>query len=136
MLIFRKIVTATAVVAAALLVLAGTSAAEPTPTDTKAVKCEAKNHPTQKIDKNVWQPGAPTKRLPQGTNAGKMDAGKNYFYCQRNWGDKFRVTVGNWTNTWWALTDDDSGNKNVWLNVVYISGGNNNQPVSRLPQHG
>lgn len=136
MRIFRKIVTGTATVAAALLALAGTSAATPAPSDDRAVKCEAANHPAKRIDKNVWKPDAPTKRLPAGTKAGKMNAGKNYFYCQRDWGEKHRVTVGGWTNTWWALTDDDSGFKNVWLNVVYISGGNNNKPVPGLPQHG
>ncbi|MFI9817893.1 hypothetical protein [Saccharothrix variisporea] len=130
-----KIVTAGAAVITALLLVTGVSAATPgTEDDVRAVKCEAANHPTKKIDKYVWQANAPTKRFPQGTAAGKMNKGKNYFYCQRNWG--VRVTVGQWTNTWWALTDDDSGNRNVWLSVVYIAGGNNNQPEPGLPVHG
>ncbi|CAL9581627.1 hypothetical protein SUDANB95_05009 [Actinosynnema sp. ALI-1.44] len=137
MSIVRRIATGAAAVAAALLVLSGTSAAAPTSAnDDRAVKCEVTNHPTKKIYKNVWKPDAPTKRLPQNTSAGKMNQGSNYFYCQRNWGEKYRVTVGPWTNTWWALTDDDSGNRNVWLNVVYISGGENNKPEPGLPQHG
>ena len=44
-----------------------------------------------------------------------------------------RETSGRWTNVWWAKTDDDSGNANVFVSVVYIKGGDNDEPVPGLP---
>ncbi|MEV0209120.1 protein kinase [Streptomyces sp. NPDC050788] len=66
-----------------------------------------------------------------GAEAGVLNAGTNYFYCQQNLGR--RETSGQWTNVWWAKTDDDSGNTNVWVSDVYIKGGNNDEPVPGLP---
>ncbi|WP_137990910.1 serine/threonine-protein kinase [Streptomyces vilmorinianum] len=66
-----------------------------------------------------------------GAEMGILNAGTNYFYCQVNLGR--RVTYGQWTNVWWARTDDDSGNTNVYFSVVYIQGGDNDQPVPGLP---
>ncbi|MET7480266.1 protein kinase [Streptomyces sp. NPDC005648] len=66
-----------------------------------------------------------------GTEAGILNAGTNYFYCQQNLGR--RETYGQWTNVWWARTDDDSGNTNVYVSDVYIRGGNNDEPVPGLP---
>lgn len=66
-----------------------------------------------------------------GTKAGILNAGTNYFYCQQNLGR--RETSGEWTNVWWAKTDDDSGNTNVWVSDVYIKGGDNDAPVPGLP---
>ncbi|MEU0071823.1 serine/threonine-protein kinase [Streptomyces sp. NPDC006332] len=66
-----------------------------------------------------------------GTKAGVLNAGTNYFYCQRDLGR--RETAGRWTNVWWAKTDDDSGNTNVYFNDVYIKGGDNDSPVPGLP---
>ncbi|MFF0156751.1 protein kinase [Streptomyces sp. NPDC005263] len=66
-----------------------------------------------------------------GTKAGVLNAGINYFYCQRNLGR--RETAGRWTNVWWAKTDDDSGNTDVYFNDVYIKGGDNDSPVPGLP---
>ncbi|MFJ4788589.1 hypothetical protein [Streptomyces sp. NPDC088794] len=65
-----------------------------------------------------------------GTPAGILHAGTNYFYCEI-WATKY--TYGSYYNHYWALTDDDSGNKLVWLPVVYISGGNNDGPIPGLP---
>lgn len=62
---------------------------------------------------------------------GTLNAGTNYFYCQQNLGR--RETYGQWTNVWWAKTDDDSGNANVFVSDVYIKGGDNDQPVPGLP---
>ena len=56
-----------------------------------------------------------------------LNAGTNYFYCQQNLGR--RETSGQWTNVWWAKTDDDSGNTNVFVSDVYIKGGDNDEPV-------
>ncbi|WP_406108914.1 serine/threonine protein kinase [Streptomyces sp. NBC_01003] len=66
-----------------------------------------------------------------GDRAGVLNAGTNYFYCQQNLGR--RETYGQWTNVWWAKTDDDSGNTNVFVSDVYIKGGDNNAPLPGLP---
>jgi serine/threonine protein kinase len=66
-----------------------------------------------------------------GTKVGVLKAGTNYFYCQQNLGR--RETDGRWTNIWWARTDDDSGNTDVWVSDVYIKGGDNDAPVPGLP---
>ncbi|MEU0247950.1 protein kinase [Streptomyces sp. NPDC006235] len=66
-----------------------------------------------------------------GTEVGVLNAGTNYFYCQQNLGR--RETDGRWTNVWWAKTDDDSGNTDVWVSDVYIKGGDNDAPVPGLP---
>ncbi|MPY50874.1 serine/threonine-protein kinase [Streptomyces acidicola] len=66
-----------------------------------------------------------------GTEVGVLNQGTNYFYCQQNLGR--RETYGEWTNVWWAKTDDDSGNTNVFVSDVYIKGGDNNEPVPGLP---
>ena len=66
-----------------------------------------------------------------GTEAGVVNAGTNYFYCQQNLGR--RETYGQWTNVWWARTDDDSGNTNVFVSDVYLKGGDNDAPLPGLP---
>ncbi|MFI6643972.1 protein kinase [Streptomyces sp. NPDC050504] len=66
-----------------------------------------------------------------GSRAGHLNAGTNYFYCQSNLGR--RETSGRWTNVWWARTDDDSGNTNVYVSDVWIKGGENDRPVPGLP---
>ncbi|WP_435834303.1 serine/threonine-protein kinase [Streptomyces catenulae] len=66
-----------------------------------------------------------------GQKAGVVNGGTNYFYCQANLGR--RETSGRWTNVWWARTDDDSGNTGVYLSVVYLKGGANDQPIPGLP---
>jgi hypothetical protein len=66
-----------------------------------------------------------------GTEVGVLKQGTNYFYCQQNLGR--RETSGEWTNVWWGKTDDDSGNTNVFVSVVYIQGGDNDAPVPGLP---
>ncbi|MEV8316719.1 hypothetical protein AB0Q95_21360 [Streptomyces sp. NPDC059900] len=42
-------------------------------------------------------------------------------------------TGGEWTNVWWAKTDDDSGNRDVFISDVYIKGGDNDEPLPGLP---
>lgn len=64
-------------------------------------------------------------------HVGTLNAGTNYFYCQANLGR--RETYGRWTNTWWAKTDDDSGNSGVYVSAVYLKGGRNDAPVPGLP---
>ncbi|MFI5804780.1 protein kinase [Streptomyces sp. NPDC051561] len=78
---------------------------------------------------NVWRTSDSIRS--NGERAGTLNAGTNYFYCQANLGR--RVTYGNWTNVWWAKTDDDSGNTNVYVSVVYLKGGDNDKPLPGLP---
>ncbi|MGW1839672.1 serine/threonine-protein kinase [Streptomyces sp. NPDC002067] len=66
-----------------------------------------------------------------GQKVGVLNSGTNYFYCQANLGR--RETSGRWTNVWWAKTDDDSGNTGVYISVVYLKGGANDQPMPGLP---
>lgn len=82
-----------------------------------------------KYNCDVWRTA--TSHTASGTEVGVLNAGTNYFYCQQNLGR--RQSQGEWTNVWWARTDDDSGNTDVWVNDVYIRGGANDAPVPGLP---
>ena len=82
-----------------------------------------------KYNCQVWR--SAKSSTASGTEVGVLGAGTNYFYCQQNLGR--RETYGQWTNTWWAKTDDDSGNTNVYVSDVYLKGGDNDEPVPGLP---
>jgi tRNA A-37 threonylcarbamoyl transferase component Bud32 len=82
-----------------------------------------------KYNCSVWKTA--TSYTASGAEAGVLYAGTNYFYCQSNLGR--RETSGQWTNVWWAKTDDDSGNTGVYVSDVYLKGGNNDEPVPGLP---
>ncbi|WP_329436369.1 serine/threonine protein kinase [Streptomyces sp. NBC_01280] len=82
-----------------------------------------------KYDCTVWRTS--DSYTASGDRAGVLNAGINYFYCQQNLGR--RETYGKWTNVWWAKTDDDSGNTNVFVSDVYLKGGDNNAPLPGLP---
>ncbi|MGH4035786.1 serine/threonine-protein kinase [Actinomycetota bacterium Odt1-20B] len=82
-----------------------------------------------KYDCSVWR--SATSYTASGDRAGTLNAGTNYFYCQQNLGR--RETYGKWTNVWWAKTDDDSGNRNVFVSDVYVKGGENDKPLPGLP---
>ncbi|GAB2971549.1 hypothetical protein GCM10023080_039270 [Streptomyces pseudoechinosporeus] len=82
-----------------------------------------------KYNCEVWRAAA--SYTADGAEVGTLKAGTNYFYCQQNLGR--RETYGEWTNIWWAKTDDDNGNTNVFISDVYIKGGDNDAPVPGLP---
>ncbi|MGW5427225.1 protein kinase domain-containing protein [Streptomyces sp. NPDC004059] len=82
-----------------------------------------------KYDCQVWRTAK--SYTASGAEAGTLNAGTDYFYCQANLGR--RETYGRWTNVWWAKTDDDSGNTGVYVSDVYLRGGNNDEPVPGLP---
>ncbi|MEV5974140.1 protein kinase [Streptomyces sp. NPDC051921] len=82
-----------------------------------------------KYDCQVWRTEKTYRH--DGGEMGILNAGTNYFYCQVDLGR--RETYGQWTNIWWARTDDDSGNTNVYFSVVYLKGGGNDQPIPGLP---
>ncbi|WP_405734287.1 serine/threonine protein kinase [Streptomyces sp. NBC_01537] len=65
------------------------------------------------------------------TKVGVVYKGTRAFYCQADVGiSRTRAGV---TSTWWAKTDDDSGNSGVWITVTVISGAVDNTPLSGLP---
>ncbi|HEY8201367.1 MAG TPA: hypothetical protein VII47_08435 [Actinomycetota bacterium] len=65
--------------------------------------------------------------------AGVLHAGWNYFYCQLSGSERY---FRGHQNHWFGVTDDDSGNRHVYVNVVYVSGGNDDEPVPGLPVGG
>ncbi|MCB5909451.1 protein kinase [Streptomyces sp. SF28] len=81
-----------------------------------------------KTNCQVWR--AATSYTPSFQQVGTLNSGPNYFYCQAKLGR--RETYGKWTNVWWAKTDDDSGNAGVYVSVVYLTGGGNDQPIPGL----
>ncbi|MEV7739680.1 protein kinase [Streptomyces sp. NPDC088921] len=95
--------------------------------DTPAPACTAIGG--GKYNCTLWKTA--TSYTASGAQAGVLNAGTNYFYCQSNLGR--RETSGEWTNVWWAKTDDDSGNTGVYVSDVYLKGGNNDEPVPGLP---
>lgn len=95
--------------------------------DTPAPACTAIGG--GKYNCTLWKTA--TSYTASGAQAGVLNAGTNYFYCQSNLGR--RETSGEWTNVWWAKTDDDSGNTGVYVSDVYLKGGNNDDPVPGLP---
>ncbi|MDH6109956.1 hypothetical protein P3T36_005126 [Kitasatospora sp. MAP12-15] len=111
-----------AVLGAATL-LAPAAAAHAAPADSG---CTARSD--GKFDCNVWT-YAPSYFVNNVATGGGLHAGVNYFYCQAK-GSEYHLD--SYQNNWWALTDDDNGNKSVWVNVVYLSGGSNDQPEPGL----
>ncbi|MFE7602158.1 protein kinase [Streptomyces sp. NPDC057494] len=65
-----------------------------------------------------------------GGEMGTVGAGPHSFSCQV---DLDRTeTYGGTTSRWFARTDDDSGNTNVYLSVLHLSGGGGGGPVAGL----
>ena len=65
--------------------------------------------------------------------AGTLYAGWNYFYCQLSGSEQY---YGGHRNHWFGVTDDDNGHRHVYVSVVYVSGGNDDEPVPGLPVGG
>ena len=66
-------------------------------------------------------------------HAGVLHAGWNYFYCQLSGSEQY---FNGYRNHWYGVTDDDSGNRHVYVNAVYLSGGANDSPEPGLPVGG
>ncbi|MBB4981770.1 serine/threonine protein kinase [Streptomyces nymphaeiformis] len=65
-----------------------------------------------------------------GGEMGTVGAGPHSFSCQV---DLDRTeTYGGASSRWFARTDDDSGNTNVYLSVLHLSGGGGGGPVAGL----
>ncbi|MGW6413727.1 protein kinase domain-containing protein [Streptomyces sp. NPDC055055] len=73
--------------------------------------------------------GATTTRY-DGGEMGTVGAGPHTFFCQV---DLDRTeSYGGRTSRWFARTDDDSGNTNVYLSVLHLSGGAGGGAVAGL----
>jgi hypothetical protein len=73
-----------------------------------------------------WGPNA-----LNSTHAGNLWVGTNYFYCFT-----FGATYANngRQDDVWLLTDDDSGNKNVWVSDVNLDDYGWHHDLKELPQ--
>jgi hypothetical protein len=66
-----------------------------------------------------------------GNKVGTVGKGVRSFSCQADLG-RSRTRAGV-TTTWWARTDDDSGNSGVWITDAVLQGAVSGEPVSGLP---
>lgn len=80
--------------------------------------------------KNVWHSAPSYYGGDGGMTGGELNAGSNYFYCQ---GQGMDYSFDGYVNDWWLKTDDDSGNSNVWVSAVYVSGGDDWEPIPGVP---
>ncbi|MFJ9138704.1 hypothetical protein OG458_41215 [Streptomyces sp. NBC_01281] len=62
-----------------------------------------------------WTHYTPDSRT--SSHAGTLFRGTSYFYCYTA-GEVY--TNNGRTSGWWLLTDDDSGNRNVYVNEVNL----------------
>ncbi|MFF0752476.1 serine/threonine-protein kinase [Streptomyces sp. NPDC004267] len=65
-----------------------------------------------------------------GGEMGTVAPGPQLFYCQVDLDHS--ATYGGRSSRWWARTDDDSGNTNVYVSVLHLSGGAGGGPVDGL----
>jgi len=65
------------------------------------------------------------------THAGELYAGKNYFKC---WTEGEPYSTGDSGSRIWLLTDDDTGHKNVYVNIVYLDDDGWNHYRDRLDE--
>ncbi|WP_344720322.1 hypothetical protein [Nesterenkonia halobia] len=132
------------IVAAATLALGTGSAASASATTGAPGGVETTSVSTQqaKYYKNVWKVSnsftdnglwdAPSKSSGI-TWWGRLGSGTNYFYCQTKTDVTRQASEGKYVNNWWLLTDDDWGNKHVWVNAVNVSGGGNYERIPGVP---
>lgn len=77
----------------------------------------AGRHVTDTKYQRVWKT-APSYRTPSAAKrAGHVNSGMKHFTCQVIGAE---VRAEGYHNRWWLRTDDDSGNRNVWINAVYV----------------
>ncbi|MGW5878488.1 hypothetical protein ACWFMI_18250 [Nocardiopsis terrae] len=75
--------------------------------------------------RTYWSQGS---RYP---TSGWLWAGRHYFFCQVE-GEPH--TDGESYSTWWALTDDDTGNRDVFVSATAFRDHEPWQPVQGLPR--
>jgi hypothetical protein len=81
---------------------------------------------------NTWRNATSYKYRNLDAPMGKLWAGNNYFYCQAK-GEAVIDGGGN-RNDWWAKTDDDNGNTNVWVPATAFSVGGDWEAIPGLPK--
>lgn len=80
----------------------------------------------------VYQTAWTTKNPNGSTEDGILNAGWNYFYCQQAFPGRDISWHGH-KNYWYLKTDDDSHNRNVWFNAVFVSSGVDSSPIPGVP---
>ncbi|MEV0449072.1 protein kinase [Streptomyces sp. NPDC050600] len=71
-----------------------------------------------------------TSKRYDGGEMGTVGAGPQEFFCQVDLDHS--ETYGGRSSRWWARTDDDSGNTNVYVSVLHLKGGSGGGPVEGL----
>ncbi|QEU94170.1 hypothetical protein [Streptomyces kanamyceticus] len=87
----------------------------------------AQGHAQLRVPVNVWASDVNTHSGPHTTDpvTGQVGPGTVEAVCQAAGGS---VSYGSYYNFWWAQLDDGS-----WISDVFISGGNNDEPVPGIP---
>ena len=122
--ITRKI--STAIAAGALLAgfgLAGADSAAAAPT--AAAHAKVYLHTTV----NQWTHWTPDPYA--STHAGELNAGLNYFYCW-TFGEEYAANGS--TSHIWLNTDDDTGDRNVYVSIVYLDADGWNTYYDKMDQ--
>ncbi|MFI0979936.1 hypothetical protein ACH4SP_23395 [Streptomyces sp. NPDC021093] len=115
------------VAGAAVLVAPGVAQADtPASAQTAQVQIQGKYY------FNTWRNAVSEKYRDVSHPMGNLWAGNNYFYCQAK-GQAVYDGANN-HNDWWALTDDDNGNKRVWVSATAFSKGGPWEPIPGLPR--
>jgi hypothetical protein len=70
------------------------------------------------VTRDTWSHFSPD--ASPGSHAGTVKAGVHEFYC-RTTGESIRV--GRYTSNVWVRTTDNNGHSNVYINVLYLRGG-------------
>lgn len=79
---------------------------------------------------DLWRPAPSYDRPAGGDRVGQLNPANNYFDCQSR-GDAHSF-LGH-ANNWWLKTDDDQGNSAVWINVLYVEGAADFEPITGVP---
>ncbi|MBQ0886262.1 hypothetical protein KBZ94_15205 [Streptomyces sp. RM72] len=108
----------TALAGAGLMAATGPAAAETT------AASYGKTYLT--FDYSSWSHWSPDAL--DSTHAGTLNKGRNYVYC---WTYGATYTDKGRTSRAWFLTDDDSGNRNVYVTKVYLARSDVSVPVPR-----
>ena len=83
-------------------------------------------------DARVWRTAPSYRSASSAKRAGHVNVGMKHFSCQVI-GAELRAE--GYHNRWWLRTDDDSGNRNVWVNAIYIDavGRSSEGRIPRVP---
>ncbi|KNX37550.1 hypothetical protein [Luteipulveratus halotolerans] len=99
---------------------------------TSAPRTTAGGVHTNVVWKNVWTAAPSYWNWDVPWTGNYLNAGSNYFYCQMQ-GPNYHLGSTPYDNNWWLKTDDDAGNRGVWVSAVHVSGGGNWEPIPGVP---